>query len=81
MIRRKLYVVSSNLVTIVAPASDTLHAATTECEPEPIFLQSHLLEDAAIGETRRRREKRMGRIVRGFLDDYKRLKVRGLFRS
>jgi predicted ATPase len=30
-----------------------------------------LLEDAAIGETQRRREKRMGRIVRGFLDDYR----------
>ncbi|GAA3913673.1 AAA family ATPase [Actinoplanes auranticolor] len=30
-----------------------------------------LLEDAAVGETQRRREKRMGRIVRGFLDDYR----------
>jgi predicted ATP-dependent endonuclease of OLD family len=30
-----------------------------------------LLEDAAIGEAQRRREKRMGRIVRGFLDDYR----------
>ncbi|WP_433552553.1 AAA family ATPase [Micromonospora zamorensis] len=29
-----------------------------------------LLEDAAVSETQRRREKRMGRIVRGFLDDY-----------
>uniref|UniRef100_UPI001BCA8981 ATP-dependent nuclease n=1 Tax=Rhizomonospora bruguierae TaxID=1581705 RepID=UPI001BCA8981 len=30
-----------------------------------------LLEDAEISETQRRREKRMGRIVRGFLDDYR----------
>jgi hypothetical protein len=30
-----------------------------------------LLEDAAIGETQRRRGKRMARIVRGFLDDYR----------
>ncbi|MEQ4306268.1 AAA family ATPase [Plantactinospora sp. B6F1] len=30
-----------------------------------------LLEDAAIDETQRRRAKRMGRIVRGFLDDYR----------